>query len=255
MKHIQPLLLALTALAICLAIWLNHGTTATSTGFSSSQLEKPLTPPGYSFQTASSDGTGKFFMGREIAKVMGHAAIDWLERGEREQEEAPSQALASLDLTPDAVIADIGTGSGYYALRIAAKIPKGRVVGIDIQQEMLDVLSSRARNLGLSNVEPHLGSVDDLKVPLATLDAALMVDAYHEFSHPQEMLASLHSAMKPGGRVFLLEFRGEDSRVPIKPLHKMTAEQAKIEFEACGFRLVENRRHLPWQHFLVFVKP
>jgi SAM-dependent methyltransferase len=255
MKRLQPLLLALTGLAICLVLWLNHDPTAPSIDASDRLPEKPLAPPDYTIQTASPDGTGKFFMGREIAKVMGHAAMDWLERGEREQEEAPSKALASLDLAPDAVIADIGTGSGYYALRIAAKIPKGRVVGIDIQQEMLDALSRRASNLGISNIEPHLGAIDDLKVPPATLDAALMVDAYHEFSHPREMLASLHSAMKPGGRVFLLEFRGEDPLVPIKPLHKMTAAQAKLEFEACGFRLVENRRHLPWQHFLVFVKP
>lgn len=194
-------------------------------------------------------------MDREIAQVMGHAAIDWLERGEREQEEAPAKALAALDLAPDAVIADIGAGSGYYALRIAPKIPRGRVVAIDIQQEMLEALGNRARELGITNVEPHRGAIDTLNLPPATLDAALMVDAYHEFSHPREMLASLHGALKPGGRIFLLEFRGEDPRVPIKPLHKMTEAQARLEFEACGFRFVENRRLLPWQHFLVFVKP
>ncbi len=194
-------------------------------------------------------------MDREIAQVMGHAAINWLERGEREQEEAPATALAALDLAPDAVIADIGAGSGYYALRIAPKIPRGRVVAIDIQQEMLEALRDRARELGITNVEPHRGAIDTLNLPPATLDAALMVDAYHEFSHPREMLASLHIALKSGGRIFLLEFRGEVPRVPIKPLHKMTEAQARLEFEACGFRFVENRRTLPWQHFLVFVKP
>jgi SAM-dependent methyltransferase len=215
----------------------------------------PVVPLVYETITPSTGGTGKVFMGREIAQVMGHQGITWLERDEREAEEAPSRLIEALDLPPDAVIADIGAGSGYHALRIAPKIPKGRVVAVDIQQEMLEFLAARATERGISNITPHLGEIDDAKIPAATLDAALMVDAYHEFSHPREMLASLLRALKPGGRVFLTEFRAEDPRVPIKPLHKMSAEQARKEFEACGFHFLENRRHLPWQHLLVFGKP
>ena len=194
-------------------------------------------------------------MGREISHVMGHQAIDWLERGNREQEEAPSKMLSAIDLPPDAVLADIGAGSGYHAFRLAPRLPQGRVIAVDIQQEMLDFLTKKSRELEITNVTPHLGAIDDIKLPPASIDAALLVDAYHEFSHPKEMLTSLHRALKPGGRIFLMEFRGEDDRVPIKPLHKMTEAQARKEFEACGFRFVENRRLLPWQHFLVFSKP
>ncbi|MCW1921135.1 class I SAM-dependent methyltransferase [Luteolibacter arcticus] len=204
---------------------------------------------------ATPDGIGKFFYGREIAKVMGHPAIGWLERTEREQEEAPSKAIAAIELAPDAVIADIGAGSGYYSFRMSEKVPRGKVVALDIQPEMLDFLRKKAAELKISNVEPHLGAIDDVKLPAASLDAALMVDAYHEFSHPQEMLASLHRALKPGGRIFLLEFRGEDPKVPIKPLHKMTEAQARLELEGAGFRFEGNLRPLPWQHLMVFERP
>ena len=208
----------------------------------------------YVFAPATPDGIGKFFHGREIAQVMGHPAIDWLERDKREQEEAPSKAIAAIDLKPTDVIADIGAGSGYYSFRISPKVPFGKVVAIDIQQEMLDFLKKRSGELSVTNVEPHLGAIDDLKLPADSLDAALMVDAYHEFSHPREMLASLRYALKPGGRIFLLEFRGEDPKVPIKALHKMTEAQARLEFEAAGFRFVSNLRPLPWQHFMIFQK-
>jgi SAM-dependent methyltransferase len=212
-------------------------------------------PSYYTEGPASAEGIGKFFHGREISKVMGHPGIGWLERDEREREEAPSRAIDALDLRPDAVIADIGAGSGYHAFRIAPKVPSGSVIAVDIQPEMLEFIRAKAAETGITNVKPHLGAIDDLKLPPASLDAAWMVDAYHEFSHPQEMLASLHRAMKPGGRVFLLEFRAEDPRVPIKPLHKMTEAQARLEFESAGFRFVSNLRPLPWQHFLVFSRP
>jgi SAM-dependent methyltransferase len=214
-----------------------------------------IAPPAYTTAAPSPDGIGKFFMGREIAKVMGHPGIGWLERGDREKEEAPSRAIAMLDLAPDAVIADIGAGSGYYSFRMAGLIPDGRVVAVDIQREMLDHLKREAARRGIGNVEPHLGAIDDIKVAPGTLDAVLMVDAYHEFSHPVEMLRSIHTALKPGGRIYLLEYRAEDPRVPIKPLHKMTAEQAMKEFGALGFAFLENKRALPWQHLLVFGKP
>jgi SAM-dependent methyltransferase len=230
--------------------------------FGLAQQEAPATSvaaakPASAYTTgkASADGIGKFFHGREIAKVMGHPAIGWLERDEREKEEAPSKAINALDLAPDAVIADIGAGSGYYSFRISPKVPQGRVLAVDIQPEMLEFLKKRAGELQISNVTPHLGAIDDLKLPASTLDAALLVDAYHEFSHPAEMLASLVKSLKPGGRVFLLEFRGEDPAVPIKTLHKMTEAQAKLELDAAGLRFVANHRHLPWQHFMVFERP
>lgn len=214
----------------------------------------PREIPEYTTGPASRDGIGKFFMGREISQVMGHLAIDWLERDEREQEEAPSRAIDRISLPTNAVIADIGAGSGYYSFRLAPKIPDGTVVAIDIQPEMLEFLNKRSEELGIDNVRPHLGAIDDLQLPPESIDAALLVDAYHEFSHPAEILLSLHSALKPGGIIYLLEFRAEDPNVPIKPLHKMTEEQARLEFETFGFTFVANLDHLPWQHFMVFRK-
>jgi ubiquinone/menaquinone biosynthesis C-methylase UbiE len=186
---------------------------------------------------------------------MGHPGIGWLERTEREKEEAPSKAIALLELAPDAIVADVGAGSGYYAFRLAPRLPRGKVVAVDIQPEMLAFLRAESARRGVTNVEPHLGAVDDVKLPAGSLDAALMVDAYHEFDHPAEMLASLRAALKPKGRIYLVEFRAEDDAVPIKPLHKMTEAQARKEFEAAGFRFVVNKPDLPWQHLLVFEKP
>jgi SAM-dependent methyltransferase len=211
-------------------------------------------PPPYEYRTASADGIGKFYMEREIAQVMGHPAIGWLERDEREREEAPSKAIAAMDFRPNDVIADVGAGSGYYSFRLAEKVPQGKVIAIDIQQEMLDFLATKSKERQISNVEGHLGMIDDCKLSENSIDAALMVDAYHEFSHPAEMLRSLHRALKPHGRIILLEFRAEDPRVPIKPLHKMTEAQARLEFAAAGFTLQSNTRQLPWQHFMIFVK-
>lgn len=215
----------------------------------------PPAPPAYGSCPPSSDGIGKTFMGREISQVMGHPGIGWLERTDREKEEAPSKAIALLELAPDTVLADIGAGSGYYSFRIARRLPQGEVVAVDIQPEMLAFLKAEAAKLGVTNVRPHLGSVDDVRLPPASIDAALMVDAYHEFDHPAEMLASLRSALKPKGRIYLIEFRAEDENVPIKPHHKMTEAQARKEFEAAGFRFVTNRPDLPWQHLMVFEKP
>lgn len=223
--------------------------------FLEAKVPAPATQGPYELKPASPDGIGKFFHGREIAHVMGHPGIGWLERENREDEEAPSKALAMMELVPSAVVADIGAGSGYYSFRIAPKIPLGKVMAVDIQQEMLDFLKKRSAELGITNVVPHLGKMDGIELPEATLDAALMVDAYHEFSEPAEMLASIFKALKPGGRIFLLEYRAEDPKVPIKPLHKMTEAQARLEFEAAGFQFVANKPGLPWQHFLVFERP
>jgi SAM-dependent methyltransferase len=217
-------------------------------------VEQHAEIPSYTTAPPSPDGIGKFFMGREISQVMGHPGIGWLERSDREKEEAPSQAISLLDLSPDAVIADIGAGSGYYSFRISPLVPKGKVIAVDIQQEMLDYLKKEAEARKITNVQPHLGTIESVQLPKNSLDAVLFVDAYHEFSHPAEMLKSIHSALKPGGKIYLLEFRAEDPRVPIKPLHKLSAAQATMEFEALGFTFVENKPDLPWQHFLVFKK-
>jgi precorrin-6B methylase 2 len=203
----------------------------------------------------SKDGIGRTYMGREIAQVMGHPGIGWLERSDREKEEAPTKAIALLDLAPDAVLADIGAGSGYYSFRIARKLPKGKVVAVDIQPEMIDFLKKESDKLGVKNVQPHLGTIESVQLPPASIDAALMVDAYHEFDHPVEMLASLRIALKSKGRIYLLEYRAEDDNVPIKTHHKMTEAQARKEFEAAGFKFVINKPDLPWQHLLIFEKP
>jgi SAM-dependent methyltransferase len=257
MARLVPLLILIGLAAISGWAWLRRSEPVVLPPSSASAVETAptLKEIPYTTGTATADGIGKFFHGREIAKVMGHPAIGWLERTDREKEEAPSKAIAAIELAPDAVIADIGAGSGYYSFRISPKVPRGKVVAVDIQQEMLDFLKKKSAELQISNVEPHLGAIDDIKLPAGSLDAALMVDAYHEFSHPREMLASLHRSLKPGGRIFLLEFRGEDPNVPIKPLHKMTETQARLEFEGAGFRFAGNLRPLPWQHLLVFERP
>lgn len=216
----------------------------------------PEPPPGlYRTGPASRDGIGKFYLGREISHVMGHQAINWLERSNREEEEAPSKAIEALDLAPDAVIADIGAGSGYYTFRLSPLVPDGQVLAVDIQPEMIAFLENREQELGLDNVTAHLGAIDSVQLPPASIDAALFVDAYHEFSHPWEMMQSIVRALRPGGRVFLLEYRAEDASVPIKPLHKMSEAQSRREMEAVGLRHVRTDDFLPWQHFMVFQKP
>jgi len=212
--------------------------------------------PLYIFSTASRDGTGKFYMGREISQVMGHPAINWLERRNREDQEAPSRAIAAIDLPRDAVIADIGAGSGYYTFRLAESVvPEGEVIAVDIQPEMLKFLRARARERQVTNIRLHLGTVESVELEPASIDAALFVDAYHEFSHPREMMESIFSALRPGGLVFLLEYRAEDPTVKIKRLHKMTEAQARKEMEAVGLQWSATHDFLPWQHFMIFRKP
>ena len=209
----------------------------------------------YTSRRASRDGIGKVYMGREISFVMGHRGVGWLERSERERQERTDLLVESLELAPDAVVADIGAGSGYFTFRIAPLVPRGKVLAVDIQPEMLELIERRRREAGVGNVEAVLGGESDPDLPAGAIDAALMVDAYHEFSFPREMMAALFVALRPGGRVYLVEYRAEDPTVPIKPLHKMTERQARREMEAVGLRFVENRDALPQQHLLVFEKP
>jgi len=221
-------------------------------GFLAAQDAEP--PAHYEFGEASRDGIGKFYMGREISKVVGHAAIRWLERPEREQEELPGRVVENMDLEPDDVVADIGAGSGYFTFRVAEQVPEGKVFAVDIQEEMLNFIRLRAKAREMDNVVPHLGGIQDVKLPEESVDLAFLVDAYQAFSQPREMMESLVRALKPGGRVILLEYRKEDPEVPIKPLHKMTEKQVKREMAAVGLRWKETRDFLPTQHFLVFEK-
>jgi len=210
--------------------------------------------PGYLEKSPSRDGTGKFYLEREIAQVMGHQGLQWLERSSRESEEAPSRAVEALDLAPDATVADIGAGSGYYSFRMSSMVPDGRVIAVDIQPEMIAHVQARAEADSITNVHTQLGTIEDTGLDAESIDAALMVDAYHEFSHPFEMMNSIVEALRPGGRVILLEYRAEDPDVPIKPLHKMSETQVIREMEAVGLEFVVNHDFLPWQHFLIFQK-
>ena len=204
---------------------------------------------------ASADGTGRYFMGREIARVMSHRGAAWLERPDRAREERPEALLESLGLEPDDVVADLGAGTGYFTFRLAPLVPEGRVYAVDIQTEMLRIIEARAEDEGVRNVAPVLGTETSPGLRPASTGLTLVVDAYHEFSHPAEMLAAIYEATRPGGRLVLVEYRGEDDDVPIKPLHKMTEAQARREVEAAGFRFVENLDPLPMQHILVFERP
>jgi ubiquinone/menaquinone biosynthesis C-methylase UbiE len=211
--------------------------------------------PAYETRAGTPDGIGKFYMGREIAQVMGHQAADWLERPEREQEEQPQKLIHLMDLRPSDVVADIGAGTGYFSFRMAVKVPDGKVLAVDIQPEMLELLKRAAQARDVTNVEPVLGKVDDPQLPEGGVDVALLVDAYHEFDHPLEMMQGIVRGLRPGGRVVLVEYRGEDPDVPIKPLHKMTEAQAKKEMAAVGLKHVQTLEDLPRQHVMIFRKP
>lgn len=193
--------------------------------------------------------------GRVIAPVMGVGGAGWLERPEREREESTSTAVRALRLEAGQVVADIGAGSGYYTVRMARAVgPTGKVIATDIQPGMLDILQRRLEREKLSNVELVLGTADDPRLPDNSLDLALMVDVYHELSAPQAFVRKLRAALKPTGRLVLLEFRKEDPNIPIRPEHKMSIAEVKAELEPEGFKLATVLNDLPWQHILVLTK-
>jgi len=190
--------------------------------------------------------------GRIFAPVMGVGGAQWLERPEREDEEAPSKALDALELKPGMVVADIGAGSGYYSSRIAKRVgPTGRVYATDIQPGMIELLERRIKSEGLTNVTTVLGGMDDPKLPPKSIDLAIMVDVYHELQQPQIFLQRLKDTFKPGGRLVLLEFRKEDPKVPILEVHKMSVDEVKQEMDAEGFAIDKVIETLPWQHIIV----
>ena len=194
--------------------------------------------------------------GRRYAGVMGFQGADWLERTEREIEEEPETALNAIGIAPGSTVADVGAGSGYFAVRMARRVgAQGRVYANDLQPEMLAMLASRLQKEGVRNVTLVQGTVDDPKLPAGSIDVILLVDVYHEFSQPQIMLRRMREALKPGGRLVLLEYRKEDPSVPIRPEHKMSVAEAKLEVEAEGYTLSRVDSALPRQHILIFTRP
>ena len=216
--------------------------------------QKPSADKKYTFKRADFNGIGKWYMGREIAYVMGFEGIGWLERSDREKEENVSSLIQNMGIKYNDTIADIGAGSGYHVFRMAPLANKGLVYAVDIQGEMLMQIEKTKESSKIRNVETILGSENSVYLPKNSVDKILMVDVYHEFNFPVEMIASMKNGLKPNGQLFLIEYRGEDSKVPIRKIHKMTEKQAVKEMEAAGFKLKENIDNLPWQHCMVFIK-
>ena len=206
----------------------------------------------YTLRKEDPYGIGKWYMGREIAHVMGFHGVDWLERPEREQEEKTSKLLKNLGIQAGDVIADIGAGSGYHVFKIAPLAVQGKIYAVDIQDEMLVELEHKKAAGPFDNVSIIKGTEQSANLPPASLDKVLMVDVYHEFNFPREMMTSIVRSLKPNGKVYLIEYRLEDEWVPIKPIHKMSKKQAVKEMAAVGLELERNMGNLPWQHCMVF---
>lgn len=216
---------------------------------------KASAPDVYEQRAPDRDGIGKIYMGREISHVMGHQGAAWLERPGRQREEGTVLLIERLPLQADSVVADIGAGTGYFSFAVAQRVPDGRVLAVDIQPEMLTIVDEKKRANGVTNVQTVLGAITDPGLPSGAVDLIFIVDAYHEFSHPREMGEAMFAALRPGGKIVLIEYRAEDESVRIKRLHKMSEVQASKEMRALGFRWVETGDFLPQQHFLVFEKP
>jgi ubiquinone/menaquinone biosynthesis C-methylase UbiE len=195
------------------------------------------------------------YMGRPIVAVMSYQGADWLVRETREQEEQPEAMLDALKIKPGSTVADVGAGVGYTSIRLAQRVgPEGTVLATDLQPQMLQMLAANAREAGVKNIRPIRATPTDTKLPEGKVDLVLMVDVYHECDDPEAILRGLRKALKVGGRLVLVEFRGEDPNVPIKPEHKMSVAQARKELEANGFTFKESLEFLPWQHIIIFEK-
>jgi len=208
----------------------------------------------YTVKPGDSNGINKWYMGRQIAHVMSHFGIEWLERKEREMEENTTQLLKNLAIQPGTVIADIGAGSGYHSALLSKMVGNGKVYAVDVEPEMIAYLKDRIKLEGYKNIIPVLSTEQKVSLPANSIDVMLLVDVYHEFSFPYEMTLSMLEALKPGGKLVLVEFRAEDPNVPIKTIHKMSEQQAVKEFKASGFLFEKNIGNLPWQHCLIFRK-
>ncbi len=201
------------------------------------------------------NGIGKFYMGREIAEVMGPGGIPWLDRPQREDEERPEVVLKALDLRAGQVVADLGAGSGYYTFRMAPRVGKaGKVLAVEIQDEMIATLRQRAIEKKMTNVEVIQGTESDPRLPAGGVDLVLMVDVYHELSWPYEVMMKVRNALKPGGRVVFVEFRKEDPHVEVKEVHKMSVAQLEKEMQVVGLRRLRTVETLPIQHIVIFEK-
>lgn len=201
------------------------------------------------------NGINKWYMGRQIAHVMSHFGIDWLERQERELEENTTLLLKNMDIKPGMIVADIGAGSGYHSALLSKKVGNGKVYAVDIEPEMIAYLNKRIKQEKLSGIVPVLSKETNVMLTENTVDLVLIVDGYHEFSYPYEMAVSMLKALKPEGKLVLVEFRSEDDAVPIKEIHKMSEAQAVKELKAAGFIFEKNIKNLPWQHCIIFRKP
>jgi ubiquinone/menaquinone biosynthesis C-methylase UbiE len=218
-------------------------------------LAQQTNPPGYVSIPFSTDGIGKRYMDREISAVMGWQGAAWLERDQREREERTDLLLDALALKPGMVIADIGAGTGYLSRRMAPLVmPGGKIIALDVQPEMVEFLHTAVKRSGLSQIEVKLGTVDDIKLPKNSIDMAIMVDVYHELAYPYEVMSSIMQALKPRGRIVFVEYKAEDARVPIKPLHKMSEAQIKREASIFSLEWERTVSTLPWQHVVIFRK-
>lgn len=216
--------------------------------------DAPVQDTTYTYKKPHPDGTGKVYMGREIAHVMSAAGADWLERSTRQQEEDADAAIAALPLSSNSTVADIGAGTGYYTFRMSKRVPQGKVYAVEVQDEFVTALKSKATSEGATNVTVIKGGEQSPNLPDNSVDLAIMVDVYHELAYPHEMLRALHKALKTDGKLLLLEYRAEDPSVLIKELHKLSVAQAKKELGANGFELAEKKDFLPIQHYLLFRK-
>lgn len=208
----------------------------------------------YKMKAGDPNGINKWYKGRQIAQVMSHFGIDWLERKEREIEENTSQLLKNLAVKPGMLIADVGAGSGYHSALLSKMVGNGKVFAVDVEPEMIAYLNARIKRENLSRIVPVLCTEKNVTLPENAIDLILLVDVYHEFSYPYEMALSMFNVLKPGGKLVLVEFRAEDETVPIKTIHKMSEAQAIKELKIAGFTFEKNISNLPWQHFLVFTK-
>jgi ubiquinone/menaquinone biosynthesis C-methylase UbiE len=219
-----------------------------------SSQEKEISKEIYSFKKGDFNGIGKWFLGREIAYIMGYEGINWLERSSREKEENTSKLIKNMKIKPTDIIADIGAGSGYHTFKIAPLVNKGKVFAVDIQPEMLLAIEANKKYIELKNIELVLGDEQTTNLPENTFDKILMVDVYHEFNYPKEMLQSIKKALKKEGQLFLIEYRLEDETIPIKKIHKMSEKQAVKELASVGLVLKKNINNLPIQHCMIFIK-
>ena len=208
----------------------------------------------YTFQKGDPNGIGKWYMGREIAHVMGYQGINWLERSDREKEENTSQLLMNMNIQPDDTIADIGAGSGYHTFKMAKLASEGFVYAVDIQPEMIQAISVKQSEQQVNNIQTIQGSEKSINLDENSVSKILLVDVYHEFNFPKEMIKSIHKSLTSEGKIYLIEYKAEDASIPIKEIHKMSEKQAVKEFKASGFKLEQNIENLPWQHCLIFVK-